>query len=109
MGSATGCLTWETEWMKPFQTDRGSLTFTSLVLTGNFHYPSICWMDRTVGHRQTRNFLECIDNFILQVIEVPRRRGAVLNFVLPNKEMLVGNVKLKGSLCCSDHGMMKFL
>lgn len=53
-------------------------------------------MDTTVGHRQARKFLECIDNnFLLQVIKVPMRRGAVLYFVLTNKEMLVGNAKLK--------------
>lgn len=58
---------------------------------GNFCYPRICWMDKTVGHRQTRKLLECINNyynnFLLQVAEVPGRRAALLNFVLPNKEM----------------------
>ena len=32
----------------------------------------------------------------------PMRRGAMLVLVLTNKEGLVGNVKLKGSLGCSD-------
>jgi len=36
------------------------------------------------------------------------RRGATLAFVLTNKEGLVGNVKLKGSLGCSDHQMVEF-
>jgi len=36
------------------------------------------------------------------------RRGAMLDLVLTNKEGLVGNVKLKGSLGCSDHEMVEF-
>ncbi|GAB0180313.1 hypothetical protein GRJ2_000496600 [Grus japonensis] len=36
------------------------------------------------------------------------RRGAMLNLVLTNKKGLVGNVKLKGSLGCSDHEMVEF-
>ena len=50
----------------------------------------------------------CDDNFLLQVIEEPTRRGAMLDLVLTNKEGLVGSVKLKGSLGCSDHEMLEF-
>ena len=32
----------------------------------------------------------------------------MLDLVLTNKEGLVGNVKLKGSLGCSDHEMLEF-
>jgi len=32
----------------------------------------------------------------------------MLDLVLPNKEGLVGNVKLKGNLGCSDHEMVEF-
>jgi len=48
------------------------------------------------------------DNFLLQVIEDLMSRGAALDLVLTNKEGLVGNVKLRGSLGCSDHEMVKF-
>jgi len=37
------------------------------------------------------------------------RRGARLDFVLTTKKGLVGNVKHKGSLGCSDHEMVEFL
>lgn len=37
--------------------------------------------------------------------EEPTRRGAMLNLVVTNKEGLVQNVKLVGSLGCSDTGM----
>ncbi|GAB0185298.1 hypothetical protein GRJ2_000995100 [Grus japonensis] len=78
------------------------------LLMGDFNHPNICGRDNTAGHKQSRRFLECVDdNFFLQVIEEPRRRGAMLNLVLTNKEGLVGNVKLKGSLGCSDHEMVE--
>ncbi|GAB0204721.1 hypothetical protein GRJ2_002937700 [Grus japonensis] len=76
---------------------------------GDFSHPDICWRDSTAGHKQSRRFLEYVDdNFLLQVIEEPTRRGAMLDLVLTNKEGLVGNVKLKGSLGCSDHDMVEF-
>jgi len=76
---------------------------------GDFKHSDTCWKDNTAGHRQSRSFLECVeDNFLLQVIEEPTRRGAMLDLVLTNKEGLVGNVKVKGSLGCSDHKMVEF-
>ncbi|GAB0178067.1 hypothetical protein GRJ2_000272000 [Grus japonensis] len=81
----------------------------ALVLMGNFSHPDICWRDNTAGREKSRNFLECIDdNFLLQVTEELTRRGAMLDLVLTNKEGLVGNVKLKSNLGCSDHEMVEF-
>ncbi|PKU33402.1 rna-directed dna polymerase from mobile element jockey-like [Limosa lapponica baueri] len=42
------------------------------------------------------------------MVEEPTRKGAVLDLVFTNKEGLAGNVKLKGSLGCSDHKMVEF-
>ncbi|GAB0179532.1 hypothetical protein GRJ2_000418500 [Grus japonensis] len=76
---------------------------------GNFNHPDVCWRDNAAGHKQSRKFLECIDdNFLLQVTEEPRRRGAMLDLVLTNKEGLVGDVKLKGSLGSSDDETVEF-
>ncbi|GAB0209305.1 hypothetical protein GRJ2_003396200 [Grus japonensis] len=81
----------------------------ALVLMGDFNHPDICWRDNAAGHKQSRKFLECVnDNFLLQVIEEPMRKGAMLDLILTNKEGLVGDVKLKGSLGCSDHEMVEF-
>ncbi|KAJ7407440.1 dtw domain-containing protein 2 [Pitangus sulphuratus] len=75
---------------------------------GEFNQPSICWRDNTAGGKQSRRFLEFMDaNSLLQVTEELMRRGAVVDLVLTNKEGLVGNVKLKGSLGCSDHKMVE--
>ena len=66
---------------------------------GDFNHPDICWGDNTSGHKQSRRFLEYVDdNFLLQVIEEPTRRAAMLDFLL----------KLKGSRGCSDHKMVEF-
>ncbi|GAB0189153.1 mitochondrial enolase superfamily member 1 [Grus japonensis] len=81
----------------------------ALVLMGDFNNPDICWRDNTAEHKQSRKFLECVeDNFLMQVIEEPMRRGAMLDIVLTSKEGLVGDVNLKGSLGCSDHEMVEF-
>ncbi|GAB0190799.1 hypothetical protein GRJ2_001545200 [Grus japonensis] len=81
----------------------------ALVLMGDFNHPDICWRDNTAEHKQSRKFLECVDdNFLLQVIEEPTRRGVMLDLILTNKEGLVGDVKLKGNLGCSDHEMVEF-
>ncbi|GAB0208867.1 mitochondrial enolase superfamily member 1 [Grus japonensis] len=81
----------------------------ALVLMGDFNHPDICWRDNTAERKQSRKFLECVDdNCLLQVIEEPTRRGAMLDLILTNKEGLVGDVKLKGSLGCSDHEMVEF-
>ncbi|GAB0178727.1 hypothetical protein GRJ2_000338000 [Grus japonensis] len=81
----------------------------ALVLMRDCNHPDICWTDNTEEYKQSRKFLECVnDNFLLQVIEEPTRRSAMLNLVLTNKEGLVGDVKLKGSLGCSDHEMVEF-
>ncbi|PKU42006.1 hypothetical protein llap_7684 [Limosa lapponica baueri] len=79
----------------------------ALVLMGDFSHPDICWRNNTAGHKQSRRFLEYVDdNFLLQGTE-EQRRGAVLGFTT-TKEGLVGNVKLKGSLGFSDHEMVEF-
>ncbi|GAB0202872.1 hypothetical protein GRJ2_002752800 [Grus japonensis] len=81
----------------------------ALVLMGDFNHPDICWRDNAAGHKQSRKFLECVDDkFLLQVTEEPTRRGAMLDLIVTNKEGLVGDVKLKGSLGCSDHEMVEF-
>lgn len=74
---------------------------------GGLNHPDICWRDTLAGHKQLRGFLERIDgNFLLQGIEEPARRGAML--VLTPQERLVGNVELRGSLVSSDHEVVEF-
>jgi len=76
---------------------------------GDCNHPDICWRDNTAGHKQSSRLLDYFDdNLLLQVTEEPTRRGAMLDLVLSSKEGLVGDVKLKGSLGCSDPEMVEF-
>lgn len=47
------------------------------------------------------------DHFLLQVIKETMRRGTTLHLVLISTEILVGNVKVKGILGCSEHDMVE--
>lgn len=79
----------------------------ALVLVGDFNH--LLSVGRTIEQdiKQSRSFLECLNgNFLLQVIEKPTRRGAVLDLVLTKREGLVWDVKLKDSLGCRDHEMV---
>jgi len=49
-----------------------------------------------------------MDNLLTQVLEEPKRRGVLLDFVLINGEGLVEDVKAGGSLGCSDHEALEF-
>ncbi|PKU39926.1 zinc finger swim domain-containing protein 6- hypothetical protein [Limosa lapponica baueri] len=44
----------------------------------------------------------------LWVVEDPMRRGVLLDLGLTNKEGLIGDVKVGGSLGCSDHEVVEF-
>jgi len=80
-----------------------------LVLVGDFNHLDISWEDHTARHMQPRRFLHGIsDNFLMQVVEEPAKRGALLDLVLTNKERLAEDVKVGGSLGCSGHEMVNF-
>lgn len=69
------------------------------ILMENFNHPDICWRDSSAGNKQARRSLECVDeNVFLQVTEKLKRRCGMLDSAPTNKERLVGNVKLEGSL-----------
>ena len=86
----------------------------ALVLMGDVNHLDICSKDNTAGHKQSRRFVECLDEkFLTQMAKEPMRRGALPDLILINNEGLVGDVKVKGSLVtmrwgCSDHEMMEF-
>ena len=44
----------------------------ALVLVGNFNLPEVCWKYNTVEKKQSRRFLECVeDNFLTQLVSEP--------------------------------------
>jgi len=81
----------------------------ALVLMGDFKNADIRWEDHAARHMQSRRLLQSIsDNFLMQVVEEPKRRGTLLDLVLMNKEGLVEHVNVGGRLGCSDHEMVNF-
>jgi len=76
---------------------------------GDFNHPDISWEDHTARQAQSRRFLQSIDdNFLMQVVEEPTRKGTLLDLLLTNKEGLVEDVKTGGRLGCSDHEIVEF-
>ena len=81
----------------------------ALVLMGDFNYPDICWKSNVARHARSRRFLQCVeDNFLMQMVEEPTRGGVLLDLILTNKDGFVKEVKVGGSLGCSDHEMVEF-
>jgi len=106
----TGHLTRRRKLMRPSTKQlQAASQSQALVLMGDFNHPDISWEDHTARQVQSRKFLQSIDdNFLMQVVEEPTRKGALLDLVLTNKEGLVEDVKVGGRLACSDHEMVEF-
>jgi len=82
----------------------------ALVLLGDFNFPDICWEYNTAQKKQSRRFLECMeDNLLMQVIREPTRGAAPLGLLFTNREGLVGDVEVGACVGQSDHDMVEFL
>jgi len=81
----------------------------ALVLVGNFNLSNVCWKYNTAERKESRKFLECVeDNFLRQLVSEPIRGGASLDLLFVNREGLVGDVVVRGHLGLSDHEMTQF-
>ena len=77
---------------------------------GDFNHLDICWDSGMAGGRQSRRFLDSAeDNFLVQVIDGPTQGEALLDLVLTNKEESIREVKIGGSLGCSDRALVEFV
>ncbi|RMC06694.1 hypothetical protein DUI87_16135 [Hirundo rustica rustica] len=77
---------------------------SALVLVGDFNLPDICWELNTAEKRQSRKFLECMeDNFLSQLVGEPTRGGTMLDLLFVN-----GDVVVRGRLGQSDHEIIEF-
>ena len=82
----------------------------ALVLMGDFNHPDICWDSGMAGGRQSGRFLESVeDSFLVRVIDGPTRGEALPDLVLTNEEESIREVKIGGSLGCSDHALVEFV
>ncbi|GAB0203778.1 hypothetical protein GRJ2_002843400 [Grus japonensis] len=82
----------------------------ALVLMGEFNLPDVCWKCNIADKKQSRRFLEGVeDNFLTQLVSEPTREGAPLDLLFANREGLVGDVMIGGHLGHRDHEMIEFL
>jgi len=78
-------------------------------LTGGLQPPNICWKISIERCRQSRRFLDCIeDNFLSQVIDSPTRGNMILDLIVTDKSKLISDIKIGGSLGCSGHALVGF-
>ena len=82
----------------------------ALVLMEDFNHPDICWDSGTVGGRQSSKFLEPVeDKFLVQVLGGLIQGEALLDLVLTNTKEIIIEVKIGGSMGCSDHALLEFV
>jgi len=81
----------------------------SQVLVGDLNVPDTCWKYNAAERKQSRRSLECVeDNFLMQLVSEPTRRGASLDLLFTDGEGLVGDVVVGGCLGLSHHEMIEF-
>jgi len=81
----------------------------AFVLMGDFNSPDICWKYNTAERKQSRRFLECVeDNFLTQLVGEPTRGGTLLDLLFTKREGLVRDVVVRGHLELSEHKMIEF-
>ncbi|RMB93593.1 hypothetical protein DUI87_30292 [Hirundo rustica rustica] len=82
---------------------------SALVLVGDFNLPDICWELNTAEKRQSRKFLERMeDNFLSELVGEPTRGGTMLDLLFVNRDGLVGDVVVGGRLGQSDYEIIEF-
>jgi len=75
----------------------------------DFNLLDICWKYNTAERKQSRRFLECVeDNFLTQLVNEPTRGGASLDLLFTNREGLVGDVVVRGCLGLSEYEIIEF-
>lgn len=63
----------------------------ALVLMGDFDLADVCWIYNTAESKQSRRFLECVeDSFLTQLLNEPARESIPLDLLHVNREGLVG-------------------
>ncbi|KAK4819764.1 hypothetical protein QYF61_011364 [Mycteria americana] len=81
----------------------------ALFLLGYFNQPYICWKRSMASCKQSGRLLECIEgNFLTHVIDTPTQGDEILDLMVTNASELISDIKIGGSLGCSDHALVEF-
>ncbi|PKU33231.1 hypothetical protein llap_16465 [Limosa lapponica baueri] len=80
----------------------------ALVLMWDFNLPDVCWKYNAAERKQSRRFLERVeDKFLAQLVRETMRKGDPLDLFV-NREGFVRNVMVGDHLGHSDHKMIEF-
>jgi len=80
-----------------------------IVIMGDFNYPDICWETHSGKSQVSNKFLSSLaDSFICQKVEEKTRGTAILDLILTNREEMVEEVRVTGTLGGSDHAILEF-
>lgn len=75
---------------------------------GDFNDTDICWKNNIQVHMTSIKFMQCVENCCLvQILDVPMRKEALLDLLLINQESLLCNISVTDSLDCSDHNIVE--
>lgn len=70
----------------------------------DFNFPHVNWEHHAVNTNGCRKFLKHVeDNFLVQVLKEPARKGALPDLLFVNSEGLMGMVVVGGCLGHSDY------
>ena len=76
----------------------------------DINLPDISWKYNAAERKQSRRFLECVENkFLTQLASEPARGGALLDLLFTNREALVGDVEVGGCLGFRDQEIKDLL
>ncbi|XP_073409523.1 uncharacterized protein [Dendrobates tinctorius] len=79
-----------------------------IVVMGDFNYPDICWESLSGKTNRSRKFLSSLaDNFIFQKVGEKTRGTATLDLIPINREEMVEEVIVAGTLGGSDHAILE--
>ena len=81
----------------------------ALVLMEDFNLLDIFWKYNTAQRKQSKRFLEYVeDNFLTQLVSESTRGGASLDQLFTNRAGLVGDVVVIGCLGLNNHEIIEF-
>ena len=82
----------------------------TLVLVGDFNLQDFCWKYNTEDRKQSRRFLQCVENnLVTQLVSEPTWEGASLELLFANREGLAVDVMVGGHFGYSNNKMIEFL
>jgi len=81
----------------------------ALVLLGDFNLLDFCWKCNTAERKQSRRFLQSVEDiFLIQLVSEPTRGGASLDLLFTTRVGLVGDVVVGGHLGLSNDKTTEF-